>query len=112
MKGNICIVSETGWAVSNDATLDYHKERIKTDVGDRIIGYGVFEVTSPFGDFKQDQTVDVAFQAEDGKNVSYRCTVTKKMESGAFIRILDQTNEYKQIVERVLSWQKTMVLQA
>ena len=107
MNGNICIMSDTGAAVSNDSALDYHKERISTPDGDRMIGYGVFEVKNPFGAIERGQNVDVAFQAEDGTNVSYRCIVTKKMESGVFIKILEQTNEYAKIIERALSWQKT-----
>lgn len=108
MKGNICIVSETGWAVSNDATLDYHKRKVSDDNGDRTVGEGVFDVKLPYGDLSQGDVVDVAFQAEDGNNFSYKCMVSKKMESSSFIRILEQTNEYKQLIERALSWQTTV----
>lgn len=105
MKGNICIVSETGWAVSNDATLDYHKRKVSDENGERTVGESVFEVKEPYGDLAQNEVVKVAFQAEDGNNFSYECRVTKKMESRSFITILQQIDEYKQILERVLSWQ-------
>lgn len=105
MKGNICIVSETGWAVSNDATLDYHKELVDTADGTRSIGYSMFEVINPFNPINKGEIVQVAFQAEDGTNASYLGVVDRVSESRAYIKVSDQINEYKQIIERVLKWQ-------
>src|SRR5690606_17557004 len=105
MRGNIWIVSETGWAVSNDAVLDYHKELVDTADGTKSIGYSMFEVINPFNPINKGEMVKVAFQAEDGKNVSYRGQVDRVTESRVFIKVSDQINEYKQIIERVLKWQ-------
>ena len=106
MKGNICIVGETGWAVSNDATLDYHKDRVDTPDGPRMVGYSVFEAANPFSTIGEGDNVKVAFQAEDGSNVSYAGVVEKATESRLKIKVTGQINEYKQIIERVLSWQQ------
>lgn len=106
MKGNICIVSDSGWAVSNDATLDYHKERVDTPDGPRMVGYSVFEAANPFSTIGEGDNVKVAFQAEDGNNVSYAGVVDKATDSRLKIKVTGQINEYKQIIERVLSWQQ------
>lgn len=106
MKGNICIVSDNGWAVSNDATLDYHKERVDTPDGPRMVGYSVFEAANPFSTLDEGDNVKVAFQAEDGNNVSYAGVVEKATDSRLKIKVVGQINEYKQIIERVLSWQQ------
>ena len=106
MRGNICIVSETGWAVSNDAVMDYTKDRVETPDGPRMVGYSFFEAINPFAGVKEGETVKVAFQAEDGNNVSYRGEVDRVTESRIRIKVLEQLNEYKQIIERVLSWHK------
>lgn len=106
MKGNICIVSETGWAVSNDAVLGLQKERVETPDGPRMITYSMFEAINPFSTISAGEQVKVAFQAEDGKNVSYRGQVDRVTESRILIKVLEQLNEYKQLIERVLSWHK------
>ena len=106
MKGNICIVGETGWAVSNDATLDYHKDRVDTPDGPRMVNYNMFDVVNPFSAIGEGDNVKVAFQAEDGSNVSYAGVVDKATDSRLKIKVLEQLNEYKQIIERVLSWQQ------
>ncbi len=66
MKGNICIVSETGWAVSNDAVLDSHRERVDTPEGPKMMPYSMFEAINPFSTISEGERVKVAFQAEDG----------------------------------------------
>lgn len=106
MRGNICILGDSGWAVSNDAVLDHHKERVSTADGDRMITYGVFDVSKQFVDGDVSGDVKVSFQAEDGKNVSYMGTVTRSSETKYWIKIKGQINEYKQILERTLSWHK------
>lgn len=106
MKGNICIVSETGCAVSNDAVLDAHRERIETPEGPKMMPYSMFEVANPFSSIKHGERVKAAFQAEDGKNVSYAGVVDRITESKVSVRVLEQINEYKQIVQEVLSWHK------
>ena len=106
MKGNICIVSETGWAVSNDAVLDAHRERIETPEGPKMMPYSMFEAANPFSSIRHGERVKVAFQAEDGKNVSYAGVVDRITDSKVSIRVLEQINEYKQIVQEVLSWHK------
>lgn len=106
MKGNIAILGKNGWAVSNDATLDYHKERVDTPDGPRMVGYSVFEAANPLSTIDEGDNVKVAFQAEDGNNVSYAGVVEKATESRLKIKVTGQINEYKQIIERVLSWQQ------
>lgn len=106
MKGNICIVSETGWAVSNDAVLDSHRERVDTPEGPKMMPYSMFEAINPFSTISEGERVKVAFQAEDGNNVSYRGQVERVTESRIRIKVLEQLNEYKQIVQEVLSWHK------
>lgn len=106
MKGNICIVSETGWAVSNDATLDYTKEVVETPEGRRTVPIRMFEAANPFSTLDEGDNVKVAFQAEDGSNVSYAGVVDKATDSRLKIKVTGQINEYKQLIERVLSWQQ------
>lgn len=106
MKGNICIVSETGWAVSNDAELSYTKDVIDTPDGRRSYSVRLFEAINPFGSVRTGEAVKVAFQAEDGNNVSYTGEVDRVTESRIVIKVLEQINEYKQLIERVLSWHK------
>ena len=106
MKGNICIVSETGWAVSNDAVLDVHRERIETPEGPKMMPYSMFEAANPFSTIGEGEQVNVAFQAEDGNNVSYAGVVERATDSRLKIKVTGQINEYKQIIERVLSWQQ------
>lgn len=102
MNGNIAILSSTGWAVSNNAELDYEKEIVETTEGRRSVGKSMFTVKEPFGQLVVGEQVKVAFQAEDGMNKSYRCGV----ETNTRLLILEELNEYKQILERILSWQQ------
>lgn len=101
MNGCIAILGDKGWAVTNQAVLDYEKEIVNTPEGRRMASRNVFALTDVFGELVPGEKVKVAFEAEDGKRVSYLCGV----ESRTRLVILKQLEEYKQILERVLSWQ-------
>lgn len=104
LNGNIVVVGNNDVLVSNVSTIDIEKDIIDTPTGKQMLNHRVAIILDPYGKLSKDDKVQVAWKGDDGVQRSYDGVVTRFSEFRCTVKLINDNNNYKEIIRRAKEW--------
>lgn len=104
MTGAAFMISDTGWACSNEVILDFFKESVRGENGKikAIKQTQTLSVQGIFGELKQDEKVDVVLKPDTGDQLfGFTGNVRSIKDKHVVLNILTKTDRIKEILSNI-----------
>lgn len=105
MIGAAFIVSQTGWACSNDAIIDLFQEALRNPVTGKITAIqrrDTVKLYGVFGSLNIDDEVEIVFKSDDQPVLIGFNGRVKAVGAFTIINILNKTDRIKEILSKIV----------
>lgn len=103
--GKIVILSKSSILVSNNCQVDVILDVIDTDEGKKAKQTKVLDIYDIFGKQDLNEIVDFAYKNDDDERISGVGKISRITSDRCIIEILENNNNYQQIIRRAQAWQ-------
>lgn len=103
--GKVIILSKNSILVSNNCKADIILDVIETEEGKKAKNTKVLDIDDIFGKQNINDIVDFAYKNDDDERISGVGKVIKITNEKCVIEILENNNNYQQIIRRAKEWQ-------